>query len=323
MTVRRWRLIAVTVWVCACLAVPDRSARGDDPDVRVVVLCGPQRTYRQAASALRDSLASAGCQSLLVELPKNGEGPILDEALRQLVEANPTVIAAAGSNATSLALATVPDVPVVFFAVPNVLDAEFSAPGRVDRGRVAGVAADVSPAEQIAWITRLHPQARKLGLLHSRRTRLTAEAISRAAAQRGISVATIESDKGEFAGSIDALNQQGVDGVLMIPDAKVYNSASVQRLLLWGIRQKKPVWAFSAGVVKAGALGGQFADNQAVGEHAAELIQQVIRSEPVGKLGVQYPRKTGRAVNERTAEIVSINLADDVLVSATRFGATP
>jgi len=54
------------------------------------------------------------------------------------------------------------------------------------------------------------------------------------------------------------LNKADYDSVLMVPDVQVFNAASVKRLLLWGVRQKTPVWGFSENVIKAGALAGQY-----------------------------------------------------------------
>jgi hypothetical protein len=91
-----WHIaLAVCAYGVVLSSAPLSRAEGGEP--HVAILCGPQRPFRQAA------------------------------ALARLAAANPTVIATAGGTATFVALDKVPDVPVVFFMVPNVLDAGFMA----------------------------------------------------------------------------------------------------------------------------------------------------------------------------------------------------
>lgn len=117
---------------------------------------------------------------------------------------------------------------------------------------------------------------------------------------------SIVASRDRFPDAIAALNSSGCDGVLMIPDARVYDSPTVQRLLLWGARQKKAVWAFSANVVRAGALAGHFPDSEAVGRQAGELVGQIISGAEPAELGLQYPRQLGRAVNLNTARTIGV-----------------
>ena len=127
--------------------------------------------------------------------------------------------------------------------------------------------------------------------------------------------------KGDQPKAVEELNARECNSVLMIPDAGVYNVPNVQRLLLWGIRQKKPVWAFSASIVKAGALGGQYADAETVGQQAAELVKKVRSSTNPTQIGFQYPRRVGRAVNERTAKLIGLRLSESLLnADIVRYG---
>ncbi|MBN2560309.1 MAG: hypothetical protein JXQ75_05205 [Phycisphaerae bacterium] len=315
------------VFIAAIFASASVSilARGEEPQpVRVAILFRTHKSYQTAASSLETALQATGCECTSIELPKSDDEPGRESALRRLTAARPTVIAAAGASATSFAVDKVPRIPVVFFMVPNARDAPFVVDGNPHKARVAGVAADVSPEDQINWISRLHPAIKNIGILHSSRTQRTVKAFKDAAERRRLTVTAIEADKGEFPEAVDALSAKGCDGVLMIPDAQVYNAATIKRLLLWGIRQKKPVWTFSASIVKAGAFAGQYADSEAVGRQAAELVRREIKGTPPSELGLQYPRYVGRAVNERTAEMIDVRLSSAVVgTDATRFGEQP
>ncbi|MFH1419821.1 MAG: ABC transporter substrate binding protein [Planctomycetota bacterium] len=290
----------------------------------VAILVGPYSSYREAACVLQETLEQKGLRCVLIELPKAADEPAHAEALKRLVEARPTVIATSGANITVLALETVQKTPVVFFMVHNALDASFMAKDNPDRVRVAGVAADVSPEDWIDWIIRLVPHSKRIGVLGSVRTKRTVEAIGRAAGKRNVMLSIVDVGKDDFLQALDTLNREHPNGVLMTLDAKVYNSATVERLLVWGIREKQPVWAFSASIVRAGAFAGLYPQTEAVGRQAAELVQKVIDGTAPNKLGVQYPRQVTSAVNARTAEMIGVPLSNKAVDEKTvRFGAKP
>ena len=160
-----------------------------------------------------------------------------------------------------------------------------------------------------------------MAILYSGRSARTVEAITLAARQYGLEVLPVQASKDEFPGAIDALNSAACDSVLMIPDAHVYNSPNVQRLLLWGVRQKKPVWAFSESIVKAGALAGQYSSSEVIGRQTADLVETVIDGKRPSDIGMQYPRRIGRAVNTYTARTIGLKLSDRMIgTGVTRFG---
>ncbi len=317
----RWAnlLAAITASACVFASVPTQ-ARGDGM-VRVALLYRDQAGHREVVPSIENLLKRRGYACVSIKLPKAHDEAAQQRALRQLVEANPTIVASGGTKATLLALQTLPDIPVVYFMVPNALDAPFMAEDNPYRQRVAGITTDVSPEDQLDWILTLVPDAGRIGIPHSKRSARTASTIKSMAASRGIVVKLIPADKNSFADTVDRLNQAACDSALMIPDAAVYNSVSVQRLLLWGIRQKKPVLAFSANVVKAGALGAVYTDSQRTGEQVATLVQKITNGMPITEMSLEYPKHTSSAISERTAELISVSLHRRVLPARTvRFG---
>lgn len=281
---------------------------------RVAVLYGAQGPYRAAADALVADLQSAGYEYAAIQLP-SGDQAALEKALRQVAEFKPTVIATGGTTATRQALKAVADVPVVFFMVPNVLDAPFLADDFPARGRVTGIASDIDPVQQVDWIERTRPRLKKICVLCSSRSRRTVAALEKAGRQHGLTITAILAHRDEFPKAIEELNKSGCDGVLMIPDAQVYNSPNVQRLLLWGVRRKKPVWTFSANVVKAGAFSGLYCDSKAVGKQVARLIREVHDGKAPPAIGLHYPHYTARAVNVHTAGMIGVSPDEKVFAS--------
>lgn len=288
--------------------------------VHVVILQGPQASYEDAAGSLERSLASDGYTCTRLKLPPLQDTRQTESVIKRLATSSATVIAAAGARATSLALKTVAKTPVVFFMVPNALDASFVT-DESQRSRVTGVTSDVPPGQQIDWIKRLRPTGGCIGVLYSDRTKRTADAIVQAGRRKSVTVKAILARRKAFPEAIDALNKGGCDGVLMIPDAGVYNGPNVQRLLLWGIRRKKPVWTFSPKLVKAGALAGQHSNPEAIGRQAAGLVTELASGADSAKMGLVYPAHVSDAVNVRTASMIGIRFSSSVLEKVTkRYG---
>lgn len=288
---------------------------------RVAVLCGERKMYKSAAAALIKSLEGEGHTCELVEWPKASDKPARQRALTQIAESNPAVIVASGTSATTHALNRINRTPVVFFMVPNALDAPFLSSGSTDRKRVAGVAANIRASERMRWVKQLDGNTKRLGILYGPRTRKTVQSFRDAARPFGIEVVAIETSRDLFPNAIETLTTERVDGVLMIPDATIYNSASVQRLLLWGARQKKPIWSFSSGIVKAGAFAGQYANDEALGRQTANLVKDILDGTPPEQVGLQFPDHIESAVNTHTSGVIELKLNDSILRSdVVRFG---
>ena len=304
----RVTLLVIVTWVAT---VPALAQVGQ---ARVAVLYGAPKPCQAAADALVAGLQSAGYEYAAIQLSSN-DPAALETALKQVAEFKPTVIATGGTTATQQALKAVADVPVVFFMVPNALDAPFLTDDFPARGRLTGIASDIDPAQQVDWIKRTQPHLKKIGVLCSSHSRRTVAALEKAGQQRGLVLIPILVNRDEFPKAIEELNKSGCDGVLMIPDAQVYNSPNVQRLLLWGVRQKKPVWTFSANVVKAGAFSGLYCDSKAVGEQVAQLVREAHEGKAPPAIGLHYPHYIARAVNVHTAEMIGVSPDEKVFTS--------
>jgi len=279
-------------------------AQSDSRATTVAIVYTAKTRYVLAAAEIETALQSQGLKLLSIELPSKTKSVERAAAIARLIEFDPVVIATGGVASTKLALAELPDATVVFFMVPNALDTSFVADETLEGGRVAGVTSDVAPSAQIAWIKTLLPSVSHLTVLAGDRTKRTARALQEAGARRGLRLDVLQADRNAFPAAIDALTSSGTGGVLMVPDARVYNSATVQRLLVWGARRHKPVWAFSQNIVRAGAIGGTFADTASVGKQAADVIQRILKGESAASIGLQYTDDIQRAVNERTANVI-------------------
>ena len=310
-----WRAL----FVAAALPAMAVGARAD---ARIGVVYGAAARYAQVAETIIQRLEGAGYACQAVALP-SADAAAQRAALDPLRAFRPTVVVAGGTTATVQALSAFRDTPVIYFMVPNALDAPFLATNRGSARPAAGVASDVDPVALVAWVRCTHPRASQIAVLCGPRTRRSVAALADAGRTHGIRIHAVPAQREAFPEAIEKLGAQSYDGVLMIPDSDVYSADTVKRLLLWGVRQKKPVWTFTPNVVEAGAFAGIQANLDAVAEKTAALTAEVVAGATPKRGGLQYADCVDRSVNLHTAEMIGIPLDDSSLgADVARLGGS-
>jgi ABC-type uncharacterized transport system substrate-binding protein len=294
----RWILLGATV-----LTSPQPLVWAAEP-AAVAVLFVDRSPYTEAARALEARVRESGASCELFALSTADERDAR-AVLERLKLQPPQVIATAGLNLTAEALRELPRSRVVFFMIPNVLDAPFIREAQTP-GRLMGVTSDIAPREQIRWIRRTAPAVRKVALLCSERTRETAAALTAAGRETGLEIVAVTAQVEKFAEVTQELERRGVDGVLMIPDSQVYNAANVQHLLLWGMRSGRGVWAFSDKIVKAGALAGVYCKPEEVGREAGALASALALGRPAPGEAIRYSQRPSYGFNLHAARMLKL-----------------
>ncbi len=317
-----WRSILILIALTAMTFTADSAlAKGNPKTKSVAILYSAKTRYLSAATAIETKLRSQGLDIRAIELPPKSKGKEFAAAVAELKKFNPTVVATGGRAATEVALGEIPNAKVVFFMVPNALDVSFDDSSSQGGRQIVGVTSDIAPDEQLRLIKNLTPGVTRLTILASDRTKKTATAISQAGTRLGVELQVLIASRNEFPATIDKLTASGTDGVIMIPDANIYNSTTVQRLLVWGARKHKSVWGFSPNIVRAGAIAGIFSDAESVGKQTAILIESVLRGEETESIGLHYATEVQIAINDRTAQVIEVSIEERHLSANTvRYG---
>jgi len=239
-----------------------------------VVLSSQARPYQQAQvelSARMTKLDHVTRTLSLTDLAKRPKLPV----------AGDEVYVAVGTKAAVwLSRALPKNVPLVFCMVSDP-----NAAGLNNDPRACGIQTSVPLAAQFALVAKALPKARSLGMLRktppSANDRLAQEVIRTLPKGWRLQTAAISRHK-SVADAIEDLLGRDVDIVWTVPDAAVYNAATVRSLLLGAIRRKKPVFGFSASFVRAGALLGVGIDPRAQGRQAAGIADLVLKAQASG-----------------------------------------
>ncbi len=163
-----------------------------------------------------------------------------------------------------------------------------------------------SPERQITFLKLALPQAKNIGILHSAHTTSNLDVLRSAAQAHGLMTNLVEVNEQRTLS--DALNEvlDGSDILFAVPDSSIYSSVTVRNLMFSTYRSGKPLIAYSAGYVKAGASAAVFSTPSQFAVQAADMVREYVRT---GNLpAAQYPKLFDVAVNEDVVRSLGLSI---------------
>jgi ABC-type uncharacterized transport system substrate-binding protein len=185
----------------------------------------------------------------------------------------------------------------------------------------SGVTTDVPIASQFALISHALPRARVIGMLYSSKSKKSLEHLAEAksALPKGWRIVSVDVTRHtSHANAMYTLLIKDIDIVWTSPDPAVYNPQSVRFLLLSALKKKVPVFGFSTGFVRIGALLGVSVDPSVQGAQAADMTDRVLQI-AAGATDVKTtPPATAysTAVNLIVADRIGVDLPEKIIKSA-------
>lgn len=191
-------------------------------------------------------------------------------------------------------------VPLLAMMVPQaVFDARLAA-NPAGRRPFSAALIDQPLGRQLALIKRALPQYQHVGVLSGPQTRLVFDVLEKEALQRGLllrKTKLVNATEGIYPALKQAIDESEV--ILALPDPSIYNTSSLQNILLTTYRARIPLVAFSPAYVKAGAVMAVYSSPAQVARRAAEMVRQWQAGR--GLPPPQKPREFEVTVNERVA----------------------
>jgi len=265
-------------------------------DQVVVVITSGVPAYDEALEGFRKAAGGQGWFAL--DLRQKGSEQALNEALRSK---GIKVAVGIGSEAAEAVMAQHPSVPVIAAAaMPHLLSNEPA------RGRVVSVIAAQAPLGAVLEnVKRVFPSKSRLAMIRDPALPEAGADSMRAAAEAAGFVPRIVDCPGpaQLLELMQSLKDQ-VDLVLCLPDASLYNSATIKPLVLASLRYRLPLIGFSEGFVRAGAAIGVYQDFHDAGARAAELALKVLNGQPVPR--VESLRNFRVAVNQNITRLLGL-----------------
>ena len=258
--------------------------------------------------------------ALLAELERGGiarsEVNLLNPAefLAQPAAA-PRLSIALGSAAAQALADSDSKAPQIYALLPrSALDRLLAArrPGRA----ISAVYLDQPFSRQLDLLRLALPENKNVAVLWGPASRALSPALGAAAAERGLRLAGGFVERSE---SLYPVLQQllgDADVLLAVAEPSIYNSNSIQNILLASFRARVPLLAFSPAYVKAGALLAIYSTPAQIGTQAAGLARTVLQGRTLP--APQYPAQFTIQVNQHVARSLRVNIDESALILKLR-----
>ena len=252
-------------------------------------------------------------EALIAELERSGVSryemlQITTDELRAGVPLSPQLFIALGATAAGALAKTEFRVPVLCTLLPrSSFERLLSELGRKSSGQFSALYLDQPPSRQLALIRQALPAVRRVGVLWGTESQVQAPALRVQARSHGVDL--VEVNVGDRMPIFPALKQvlEDAEVLLALTDAQIYNSNSLQNILLTSFRARVPLVAFSPAYVRAGALMAVHVTPAQLGEQAAVIARGVLLQ---GKAlpNAAYSTNFSVALNEHVAHSLGLTL---------------
>lgn len=231
------------------------------------------------------------------------------------------IIVTVGAEAAQAVAEQAPRQPVLHTLLPRESFENLPAPPGA--GRRSAVFLDQPVQRQIALLVEALPEWRQLALLAGPRSQHLAARLAAAAREQQmvVTIENIATDREIYPALERLLAERAI--LLALPDRVVFNSYTIQNILLTSYRHRSPLIGFSPAYVRAGALLGLFSTPAQISEQAAEAIRTVLAG---GTLPPpQAPRQFEVGINQNVARSLGITLepAEDIAARMIRRDTKP
>ena len=209
--------------------------------------------------------------------------------------------------ANALALAPL-KAPVLCALLPrSSFERVLRSSGRKASSQFSALYLDQPLSRQLGLVQLALPEARRIGVLWGPDSQAQAPALRALAQARGLTLLEAGVGQGEllFPGLKAAL--EGADVLLALADPQVFNSSSIQNILLTSFRAGVPLVAFSPAYVRAGALLALHVTPEQIGQQAALIAGGVLQGKTLSATPL-YSQDFSVDVNEHVARSLGLRL---------------
>jgi ABC-type uncharacterized transport system substrate-binding protein len=230
----------------------------------------------------------------------------------------PKLFIVLGTNAANALAKADNRAPVLCTLLPNSsFERVLQSSGRKASSQFTALFLDQPLSRQLDLIRLALPAVRRIGVLWGPEAQAQTTGLDGLAKARGLELveATVGRDESIFPSLKRVL--EGSELLLAMPDPQLYNSSSIQNILLASFRAKVPLVAFSPAYVRAGALLAVHVTPTQIGIQAAALAQGVLQGKTLSATPI-YSQDFSVSVNEHVARSLGFPLDAQALAARLR-----
>ena len=250
-----------------------------------------------------------------------GDNGTADTIAKQFVSDDVDLIYSIATNASQAAVNATggTDIPVVFNAVTDGVEAKLVTSNEKPGGNVTGVS-DAAPLEkQMEMIREFLPEAKKIGMIYNIgevNGKLQVKQVEKRASKynfkivkKGVSATTeIATAAEQLAGDVDCIYNI-TDNMVVSATASITDKANAKNI---------PVFAAEDGQMKAGLLASDSISYEKLGEQAGSVAYDIlVNGKKAGDIPVETAKDTTLYINKKVAEQLGIKIPDSLAERAT------
>lgn len=288
------------------LGAPLHGAAPPEAERLVVVYNSNVLAYVEALEGIREEL---GAPPILMNLKDIGAA-VLAEALRR--NAGKLIIAVGREAVRALA-----NLKAALVITTMGMHTELGGDAAAGLDKVGEVHLDVELLSVLKELRRMYPSKNRLGAISNPACPEQEKGkLGLRARQQGYVAEVAEcSGAGNLLPAFMSLKNK-TDFVLCFADGSLYNSATVEPLILASLKERIPIIGFSESFVRAGAAFGIFPDFRDIGRQTAEYAtRQLAGGREHSEEG---PRKLKTAANRRVLRLLGLERPASVTTMVDR-----
>lgn len=321
MTLSRRRLAGLLAGTALAAAYGLGAAAAQDPAFVAVTAIVEHPALDACRDGIRDELAAAGYEEgknlrFVYESAQGNPGTAAQIA-RKFVGERPDVIVPISTPSAQAVVAATSEIPVVFTAVTDPLEAKLVENRERPGGNVTGIS-DLSPINKhLALIKRVTPEASRVGVPYNPGE---ANAVSLLALLKSLApdfgLAIVEA-AAPRSGDVLAAAQSlvGRVDVIYVPTDNTVVSA-LEAVIRVGIDNQIPVYAGDTDSVPRGAIAALGFNYYDVGRQTGRMVLRVLKGEHPGNIAVEGIETTELHLNPKAAEQMGVSIPADLLAEA-------
>jgi putative tryptophan/tyrosine transport system substrate-binding protein len=222
----------------------------------------------------------------------------------------PDLIVTAGGNAFRQIMGRIGNTPVIATLIPRQAYEKTLAEVSGRNRRTTAIFLDQPPARLASFLRHTLPGRKRVGMLISGETQNSLPQFRQAFNNAGLTLDSEDSDgENTLLPTLGSLLPR-VDLLLATPDSRIYRRDNTKAILVTTYRYQRPVIAFSAAFVTAGALAALYSTPAQIARQTAELTLSFSNTLPPP----MSPSQFAVAINHNVAQALDLSIQDEASI---------
>lgn len=272
-----------------------------------------------ATEGFKEAFDEAGVNVEWDEQNANGEQGTALTIAQQMASADLDLALAVATPAAQAMAQNIADIPLLFTAVTDPVEAELVDSLEKPGANVTGTSDAAPMDQQLELLTQIVPDARTVGIVYASgevNSQVQVDQFTEAATPMGLEVTTqTVTTVNEIQQAVDALGD--VDAIYVPTDNMVVSGIS--SLVQVAEQKQIPVIAAESGTVEGGAVATIGIDYKELGRQTGEMALRILQdgADPA-EMPVESATEFTYVVNEAAAEAMGVTIPEEILAEAEK-----